>query len=318
MSPVLFPPPPPTSNTLSSQQRSALVRSSKKLTKVLGDVPRVFDDGIPPLPSSSSSALVLNDTESAWRDRKPTHLPPLLKLSSPVVDALDSPNALTSPAHHRPPMRRGSMLSVAPSDASGSSPSDAPTDTTHRRAKLERLRRKLGHEVPATAVFPTTPHTAVPAPLTPKTAKTAPRARARSRSRTRTRSGARLPSQTDDARSVAFSISSDESMHTVTLTAARVHSPRPRKTKYVYQTGALPPIPPVPAHLTSASMSSRRTAADEDDIGLIRPRQKLPAGSMIGGADFKAAQRAKRERTALDGTVEPGELIEMVGFMTHI
>ena len=39
-----FPPPPSTSNTLASHERAALVRSSKKLSKVLGDVPRVLDD----------------------------------------------------------------------------------------------------------------------------------------------------------------------------------------------------------------------------------------------------------------------------------
>lgn len=334
MSPVLFPPPPPTSNTLSSQQRAALVRSSKKLSNVLGHVPRVLDDDIPrtslplftlpsltpPLalpslePIRTLTASAPRDTDSTWCKRKPTHLPPLLKLSSPTVDATDPPNALTTPVYHHP-TRRGSVLSVAPSSASGSSTSDPPTDATHRRTKLERLRRKLGHEVPATAVFPTTPRTAVPAPLTPKTAKPAPRARSRSRSRTR--SVARLPSQADDARSVAFSISSDESVHTVTLTAARVHSPRPRKTKHVYQTGPLPPVPSIPAHLASTSSSSSRTAPDEDESGLIRPRQKMPAGSNIGGADFKAARKAKRERRALNGTglAEPGEMIEMVGFL---
>lgn len=43
----------------------------------------------------------------------------------------------------------------------------------------------------------------------------------------------------------------------------------------------------------------------------------MPAGSNIGGADFKAARKAKRERRALNGTglAEPGEMIEMVGFL---
>ena len=45
--PVAFPPPPSTSNTRSFHERAALVRSSKKLSKVLGDVPRVPDADIP-------------------------------------------------------------------------------------------------------------------------------------------------------------------------------------------------------------------------------------------------------------------------------
>lgn len=36
--------PPPTNNTLSSKERSALVRSTKKLGRMLGDIPRFVDD----------------------------------------------------------------------------------------------------------------------------------------------------------------------------------------------------------------------------------------------------------------------------------
>jgi hypothetical protein len=292
MSSVAFPRPPPTSNTRSSHDRAALVRSSKKLSRVLGDVPRVLDGDTPP-----------TDTESTWGKRKPTHLPPLLKLS-PSPSPPDSPALTTC----------GSVLSLAPSiisnapsTASGSSFSDAP-DPAQRRTKLERLRRKLGDEVPATAVFPTTPRTAVP--RTPKTATSTMRS-----PRGRTRSIARFPAhvQPDDARSLAFSISSDESVHTVTLSArVRVHSPRPPRQKHVYQTGPLPPVPPVPAHLSSSSPSCAR---DDDDAGLVRPRQKMAAGSKFGGSDFKAARRAKREGRAQNGLAEPGELIEMVGFL---
>ncbi|KAF8548868.1 hypothetical protein OG21DRAFT_1515814, partial [Imleria badia] len=207
--------------------------------------------------------------------------------------------------HHR-----GSVLSVAPSiisnapsTASGSSTSDAPSDSTQRRTKLERLRRRLGAEVPATAVFPTTPRTALP--RTPKTStstsipKRSPRGR--------TRSITRRPAQPDDTHSLAFSISSDESIHTVALSARiRVHSPHPPKTrqKHLYQTGPLPPVPPIPAHLTSSS----RSRGDDDTAGLVRPRQKTAAGSKIGGSDFKAAMRAKREGRL----AEPGEMVEMV------
>ncbi|KAF8550178.1 hypothetical protein OG21DRAFT_1514377, partial [Imleria badia] len=51
---------------------------------------------------------------------------------------------------------------IAPPIASGSSNLDAPSDSTQRRVKLERLCRKLGDEVPVTAVSPTTPRTASP------------------------------------------------------------------------------------------------------------------------------------------------------------
>jgi hypothetical protein len=43
-----------------------------------------------------------------------------------------------------------------------------------------------------------------------------------------------------------------------------------------------------------------------DEAGLLGVRSKTAAGSKIGGADFKAARRAKREGF--------GE-VEMVGFM---
>lgn len=45
-----YPPPeprtiaPPTNNTLSSKERSALVRSTKKIGRMLGDIPRFIDD----------------------------------------------------------------------------------------------------------------------------------------------------------------------------------------------------------------------------------------------------------------------------------
>ena len=228
---------------------------------------------------------IVPDTESIWRKRKPTHLPPLLKLTSGTIDVPDSPTSVKSPVYHH----RAPAAPNAPSTASGSSTSDM----TQRRTKLERLRRKLGEEVPSTAVFPTTPHTAVP--RTPRASTSSKKAH-----RSRTRS---VVHQADDARSIAFSISSDESMHTVTFTT-RVHSPRPHKTKHVYQTGALPPVPPIPAHLLG-----------DDDAGLIRSRQKMASGSKIGGSDFKAARRAKREGRAQNGMAEPGELVEMVGFM---
>ncbi|KAF9238262.1 hypothetical protein BU15DRAFT_75416 [Melanogaster broomeanus] len=319
---ITFPPPPPTSNTLSSYERSTLVRSSKKLGRILGDVPRFVDQdhtvspplsrrpstssGLPELTRTSTTSTTASfastasktDAESTWGKRKPTHLPPLLKLSGGV--AIDS----SSPTMHHLPTRRASVLSVAPSilsnapsTASGSSSSDAPLESSQRRTKLERLRRKLGDDVPASAVFPPSPRT--------------PRGRPPAHTHARSRSA---HVRADDARSVAFSVSSDESMHTITLHATTTRglqgsSSRPPKTRHAYHArGALPPVPPLPTHL------SARQAADED-AGLVRARQKLGAGSRIGGADFKAARRAMREGRALTGQADVGELIEMVGFM---
>ncbi|KAF8839038.1 hypothetical protein BDN67DRAFT_1012629 [Paxillus ammoniavirescens] len=331
---IAFPPPPPTSNTLSSRERSVLVRSSKKLGRILGDVPRFVDEDPNTIFSSRSStssglselmrtttntstaSLVHKaDAESSWHKRKPTHLPPLLKLSGAV--AVDSPSPTWSPASHRA-TRRGSILSTAPSivsnapsTVSGSSNSDVPSASSQRRTKIERLRRKLGDEVPFDAVFPSSsrsprsPHT--PRTAVPKTPRGRPSTHARSHARSRS-----THTRADDARSIAFSISSDEGVQTVTLSAStHVRSPHPHKSKHTYQTGALPPVPPLPAHMSS----SRRAQGDGDDAGLIRPRQKVTAGSKIGGSDFKAARRAKREGRSQTGQADVGELIEMVGFM---
>ncbi|KIJ16116.1 hypothetical protein PAXINDRAFT_11157 [Paxillus involutus ATCC 200175] len=330
---IAFPPPPPTSNTLSSRERSVLVRTSKKLGRILGDMPRFVDEdpntvsssrssnssGLPELTRTTTNTTTTAslahkaDAESSWHKRKPTHLPPLLKLSGAV--AVDSSSPTLSPASHHA-TRRGSVLSTAPSivsnapsAVSGSSNSDAPSESSQRRTKIERLRRKLGDEVPFDVVFPSPPRS----PRSPRTPRTAvpktPRGRPSTHAHARSRSTHTRP---DDARSIAFSISSDEGVQTVTLsTSTHVRSPHPHKSKHTYHTGALPPVPPLPAHMSS----SRRAQGDGDDAGLIRPRQKVAAGSKIGGSDFKAARRAKREGRSQTGQADVGELIEMVGFM---
>lgn len=250
-----------------------------------------------------SHTVVVPDTDtlstagSTWGKRKPTHLTPV------SVD----PFSLT---------RRGSVLSAAPSlvsnppsTRSGSSHSDVPSDTTQKRTTLERLRRKLGDEVPADAVSlssPRTPRTAIP--KSPR----GTRARSRSRSRTRTRS----IHMRDDTQSITISISSDEGVQTVTLTPGATHARSPHarhshKPKHAYATSALPPVPPVPSRLTSSSREGY--ANDDDGMGLLRPRQKVGAGSRIGGSDFKAARRAKRDGRT--GLADVGEVVEMLGFM---
>ncbi|KAI5982412.1 hypothetical protein EDD15DRAFT_126024 [Pisolithus albus] len=245
--------------------------------------------------SQASSSIVAGpvpvlETDSTWSKRKPTHL------------------GVQSAA----PTRRGSVLSNAPSLVSnapsansGSSHSDVPSESTQRHAKLERLRRKLGEEVPADAVFPPSPRT----PLSPRTAVS--KTSNRPRSHTRTRSSYARP---EDTQSITISISSEEGMQKVTLRPSTPHarSHRSHKPKGTYHASALPPVPHVPAHVSKSS--GRSGAADDDDAaGLIRPRQKVAAGSKIGGSDFKAARRAKREGRS--GQAEIGEMVEMVGFL---
>ncbi|KAI6169852.1 hypothetical protein EDD17DRAFT_1892140 [Pisolithus thermaeus] len=246
--------------------------------------------------SHASSPIVAGpvpalETDSTWSKRKPTHLG--VESAAPAQRGSVLSNA-------------PSLVSNAPSANSGSSLSDVPSEATQKHAKLERLRRKLGKEVPADAVFPSSPRT----PLTPRTAvpKTS-KTYNRSRSHARTRSSYGRP---EDTQSITISISSDEGFQTVTLrpSTSHVRSHRSQKPKSGCHTSALPPVPHAPAH---HSKSSGRSGADDDDAGLIRPRQQVAAGSKIGGSDFKAARRAKREGRSGHGEI--GEMVEMVGFL---
>ncbi|KAL4079895.1 hypothetical protein V8B97DRAFT_660150 [Scleroderma yunnanense] len=253
--------------------------------------------------STATAAAPITDVTSKagsiWGKRKPTHLTPVG--INPF--SLSHRGSVLSTA--------SSLVSNSPSAHSGSSHSDVPSDSTQRRTTLERLRRKLGDEVPADVVFASTPRTSRTAiPKSPR--GTRARSRSRSRSRTRTRS----IHMREDTQSITISISSDEGVQTVTLTpgTSHVHSPHPRhshRPNHAYPTSALPPVPPIPTHLSS---SSRKGYANDDDgMGLLRPRQRVGAGSRIGGADFKAARRAKRDGKT--GHADVGEVVEMMGFM---
>ncbi|KAI6101647.1 hypothetical protein EDD16DRAFT_1716447 [Pisolithus croceorrhizus] len=226
--------------------------------------------------SHASSPIVAGpvpalETDSTWSKRKPTHLG--VESAAPAQRGSVLSNA-------------PSLVSNAPSANSGSSLSDVPSEATQKHAKLERLRRKLGKEVPADAVFPSSPRT----PLTPRTAvpKTS-------------------KPTTDHVHMHALVLPT-----TVTLrpSTSHVRSHRSQKPKSGCHTSALPPVPHAPAH---HSKSSGRSGADDDDAGLIRPRQQVAAGSKIGGSDFKAARRAKREGRSGHGEI--GEMVEMVGFL---
>ncbi|KAG2136955.1 uncharacterized protein EDB93DRAFT_1253815 [Suillus bovinus] len=291
-----YPPPdprtilPPTNNTLSSKERSALVRSTKKIGRMLGDIPRFVDDiedqfvmVTPPRPPTP----VGPSKEDAWRSRKPTHLPPLMKLSGGIAMDSSSPPMPLRTA----PTRCASIVSTSSNKSSIQEHLLTPSkEAAHRRSKIERLRRKLGEEVPMEAVFPSTPGLRTPVPHTAMP----------ERSRNHSRSRSVHPSHDD---TVTFSID----QHTVVLkTSTRAnqpHSPHPHRSRHSHKSAHRPPplpmtgLPPLP---------KSKLHHISDEAGLLGIRAKAAAGSKIGGAEFKAARRAKREGF--------GE-VEMVGFM---
>ncbi|OAX38622.1 hypothetical protein K503DRAFT_800302 [Rhizopogon vinicolor AM-OR11-026] len=280
--------PPPTNNTLSSRERSALVRSTKKLGRMLGDIPRFIDDiedqfvmVTPPRPPTPAVTC----KEDTWRSRKPTHLAPLMKLSGGIAVDSNSPPLPPRTA----PAWRASIMSTSSSLLDH--PPTPSTEASHRRSKMERLRRKLGEEVPVEAVFPTTP---APRTAVPHTAKS-------DRSRHHSRSRSVHPSHDD---TVSFSIDRHTVVLKTTTRANHPHSPRsPRRSHHPHKSSHRPP----PLPMTGLPpLSKSKHARVSDEAGLLGGRTKTAAGSKIGGADFKAARRAKREGF--------GE-VEMVGFM---
>ncbi|KAH7929161.1 hypothetical protein BV22DRAFT_145676 [Leucogyrophana mollusca] len=326
--------PPPTTNSLSREDRAHFVRSSKKLGRVLGDTPHFVDgeanddsnlyppaDMIARPTTSSGTSLRTMDSRTStgqqnspqddiWAKRKPKHLPPLLKLAFTSTDssqpmtavavAADSPLPISGSSNNNnyAPLRSAPARKTSHSHSSRYSPtaSSFHSPNSERRSKLERLRRKLGEEVPMEAVFPSTPTTA-----TPKPRKT------HARSRTMTANGP-LAMHSDSSESIVFSISSSnsgdcrEQQHTVVLkTSTRTNK---------YQNA--PPVPPLPPnsypHISSRAGPSRANL-EEDEAGLMKPRLKPAVGSKIGSKDYVAHRRAKREgRGGM-------ETIEMVGFM---
>ncbi|KAF5367278.1 hypothetical protein D9615_010463 [Tricholomella constricta] len=136
---VLFPAPPPTTNALSPGQRTRLLRSSKKLGRILGTTPH-FVDAVPDDDKSFCSSSSASSSSRASIDSAP------------------------APAHHprltrKPPMLR-LALGPCPSPPSSDSPSPTdisftiPTPANARRRKMDRLRRTLGDDVPLRLVFP--------------------------------------------------------------------------------------------------------------------------------------------------------------------
>ncbi|KAL0959017.1 hypothetical protein HGRIS_014329 [Hohenbuehelia grisea] len=228
-SPVVFPAPPPTSNTLTLQQRAKLLRTTRKLGRILGSTPHLLDaadsrsaallpfrdepyptqmgrESFDSIGSSSSSSFMsrspstsrstspvsfsssatsvrsmkstASSQRSNHRSRPSSKRPPLLRISyNPHQPSLATIPA--SPVSPTPIYARftSSFADLSENDASrlyqmevnaitapgldGGNARDSliepdffiPSQTTLRRQKMERLRRKLGDDVPIDLVF---------------------------------------------------------------------------------------------------------------------------------------------------------------------
>ncbi|KAE9400141.1 hypothetical protein BT96DRAFT_975525 [Gymnopus androsaceus JB14] len=157
---IVFPPPPPTINTLTYSQRTQLMRSTKKLGRVLGITPQLID--IYPSVSSSSS-----HTEDSWLN---SDAKPLLRLamSSPSFDnvvgssdAESSPSSLSFSDDETDSNAEDMRYTIRPNlseptrDSFLSVPAfHIPSSNSLRLAKMDRIRKKLGDDVPIHLVFP--------------------------------------------------------------------------------------------------------------------------------------------------------------------
>ncbi|KAH7915524.1 hypothetical protein BJ138DRAFT_56539 [Hygrophoropsis aurantiaca] len=343
--PVSYPLPPPTTNALSREDRAQLVRSSKKLGRVLGDTPRFLDSdaadasdpylrsdvigGVRPSTPSGVSLRTMDSRTSTLSQnqqatshdstrgrRKHKHLPPMLKLAFTNTDSSQPKTAMAIAADSPLPMPStgpsGSNLPLRSAPARKTSHSaryspiastfNNPNSASERRSKLERLRRKLGDEVPAEAVFPSTPTTATPRP------------HRKSHTRSHTMTQGALAMHGDSSESIVFSISSSNSggdsrdqQHTVVLKTST------RTNKYHHSSQNAPPVPTLPPnsypHKAYRPSANRSAPVDDDEMGLVKPRVKASAGSKLGSQDYVAHRRAKKEGR---GGMES---IEMVGFM---
>ena len=118
--------PPPTSNLLDAAQRSRLIRSTRKLGKVLGTTPCVVES-VPPIPSVSSSTSV-NDIPS-----KRYSVPPTPKSTFSEFTA----TADTDPSESR--SRKASIVSDEGSDSGTSQHTSTTSFLQHRKASSDTL-----------------------------------------------------------------------------------------------------------------------------------------------------------------------------------
>ncbi|THV04017.1 hypothetical protein K435DRAFT_962139 [Dendrothele bispora CBS 962.96] len=122
---VLYPTPPPTSNTLTSLQRSHLMRSTKKLERVLGYTPR-FMDSMPPSPSYLD-----------WSDDEDSYYRPSSRSGGSTTTTTTTKTTSTSRTKRssssilRPPSSRSIRSTKSSSSSRSSSLSSSSYDDCH-------------------------------------------------------------------------------------------------------------------------------------------------------------------------------------------
>ncbi|KAI5885515.1 uncharacterized protein SCHCODRAFT_01193901 [Schizophyllum commune H4-8] len=174
---VVFPAPPPTSNVLTPRQRAQLVRTTKKLGRILGVAPRVLDaenvpfdavqhrhaptGHVPTFSIGRSAAHCRSESPSSARTPQPDSAAvPVLRLAlatGPHPPQLQpaSPRAhsFTLVPSGRP-ARKGTAAVRANVAGKENAAGGKASGNALRRRKLDRLRHTLGEGVPQELIFP--------------------------------------------------------------------------------------------------------------------------------------------------------------------
>ncbi|KAI5834005.1 hypothetical protein K523DRAFT_294761 [Schizophyllum commune Tattone D] len=174
---VVFPAPPPTSNVLTTRQRAQLVRTTKKLGRILGVAPRVLDaENVPfdsvqhrPAPTGHVPTFSIGKPATYRRSESPSsaRTPQLDNASVPVLRlALATgphPSQLqpASPRAHAftlvpsgRPAGKGTAAARANMAGKENAAGGKTSGNALRRRKLDRLRHTLGDGVPQELIFP--------------------------------------------------------------------------------------------------------------------------------------------------------------------
>ncbi|KAL1745242.1 hypothetical protein HDZ31DRAFT_82105 [Schizophyllum fasciatum] len=168
---VLFPAPPPTSNVLTPRQRAQLLRTTKKLGRILGVAPRVLDaenvfadmTSVKPAPAGHIPTFSIGRTATHRQSTSSS------SAAASVADAAAVPFlrlALTT-GPVRQPSPRSRAFTLVPSGHSAVRKSESAvagkengagghraSGNALRRRKLDRLRHTLGEGVPQELIFP--------------------------------------------------------------------------------------------------------------------------------------------------------------------
>ncbi|KAL1730932.1 hypothetical protein EV714DRAFT_272261 [Schizophyllum commune] len=174
---VVFPAPPPTSNVLTPRQRAQLVRTTKKLGRILGVAPRVLDaenvsfDAVQHRPASAVHAPTFSigkptthrrsESPSSARTPQPDNASvPVLRLAL-ATGTHPSQLQPTSPRAHAftlvpsgRPARKGTAAVRANVVGKENAAGGRTSGNALRRRKLDRLRHTLGEGVPQELIFP--------------------------------------------------------------------------------------------------------------------------------------------------------------------